>query len=302
LISDRAKSLAVPEYRVLQLVAGSPNEETQPAFGSRVTKVLDGFLKLIDGFRSRSRELNMAELFDLVVEGTGYKAYLLSQPDGEERWENVLELRTVAQEYRDLKPPDGLAAFLEGVSLVSDVDGLDERMSAVTLITLHQAKGLEFPVVFIVGMEEGILPHFRSMDDPDEMEEERRLCYVGITRAKRKVYLVRAFRRSLMGGSNANPPSRFLKDIPPGLLSGTSLWSVEEDRLAASVYSWNRPPTVRVDTPELKAGDHVRHAQFGDGVVVSCQTVKDDHEVVVAFNGAGLKKLLVGLARLEKVA
>ncbi|MDD5082877.1 MAG: UvrD-helicase domain-containing protein [Dehalococcoidales bacterium] len=302
LISDRAKSLAVPEYRVLQLVAGSPNEETQPAFGSRVTKVLDGFLKLIDGFRSRSRELNMAELFDLVVEGTGYKAYLLSQPDGEERWENVLELRTVAQEYRDLKPPDGLAAFLEGVSLVSDVDGLDERMSAVTLITLHQAKGLEFPVVFIVGMEEGILPHFRSMDDPDEMEEERRLCYVGITRAKRKVYLVRAFRRSLMGGSNANPPSRFLKDIPPGLLSGTSRWSVEEDRLAASVYSWNRPPTVRVDTPELKAGDHVRHAQFGDGVVVSCQTVKDDHEVVVAFNGAGLKKLLVGLARLEKVA
>ena len=114
----------------------------------------------MEKFIARSQELNLVDLFDLVVESSGYKDYILSRVGGDERWENILELRTVAQEYRDLKPPDGLTAFLEGVTLVSDVDGLDETVDAVTLVTLHQAKGLEFPVVFIVGTEEGILPHF----------------------------------------------------------------------------------------------------------------------------------------------
>ena len=191
-------------------------------------------------FIARSRELNLVDLFDLVVESTGYKQYLSGLVDGEERWENVLELRTVAQEYRDLKPPEGLAAFLEGVALVSDVDGLEESVDAVTLITLHQAKGLEFPVVFIVGMEDGILPHFKSIDDPEQLEEERRLCYVGITRAKKRVYLVRAFRRSLMGSSTPRQPSRFLKDIPPHLISSGGLREGEESQIAEPVYSWNR--------------------------------------------------------------
>jgi len=224
----------------------------------------------------------------------------LSGVDGEERWDNILELRTVAQEYGYLPPPEGLATFLEGVTLVSDVDGLDESVDTVTLITLHQAKGLEFPVVFIVGMEDGILPHFKSFDDPAQMEEERRLCYVGVTRAKQRVYLVRAFRRSLMGSSTINKPSRFLEDIPPHLITGGGLWQ-GEDSLAATMYSWNRAYSPSVTTPELKAGDHVRHAQFGDGVVVSCQPVKDDNEVVVAFYGAGIKKLLLSFAQLEKV-
>jgi DNA helicase-2/ATP-dependent DNA helicase PcrA len=156
-------------------------------------------------------------------------------------------------------------------------------------------------VVFIVGMEDGILPHIRSFDDPGQMEEERRHCYVGITRAKKKVYLVRAFRRSFMGGSNINRPSRFLRDIPPHLLSGGSLWQGEDSQLATAMYSWNRMASPREALPDLSPGDHVHHAQFGDGVVVSLQPVKDDAEVVVAFDGAGIKKLLLSFAKLEKI-
>ena len=226
---------------------------------------------------------------------------MLNETDGEERWDNILELRTVVQKYRDLKPPEGLTAFSEGVALISDVDGLDEKVDTATLITLHQAKGLEFPVVFIVGMEDGILPHVRSFDDPLQMEEERRLCYVGVTRAKKKVYLVRAFRRSLMGSSTVNKPSRFLQDIPPHLVSGGSLWSGEDSQISEAMYSWNKAPAAKLTSPELKAGDHVHHVQFGNGVVVSCQSAKDDTEVVIAFDGAGVRKLLLSFARLEKV-
>jgi len=167
---------------------------------------------------------------------------------------------------------------------------------------LHQAKGLEFPAVFIVGMEDGILPHFRSFDDPDQMEEERRLCYVGVTRAKQKVYLVRAFRRNLMGRSMLSQPSRFLSDIPQAQLSSRGWWQGEESQVTPSIYSWNKAPTPTPSsaTLELKAGDHVHHTQFGKGVVVTCQPVKDDAEVVVAFNG-GVKKLLLSFANLEKV-
>ena len=302
-LADWAKSMGVSQYEALRLIVEPGEDGLEPPLNPRAVKALAGFLGLIDGFGARSQELNMVDLFDLVVEGSGYKKYMLGQVDGEERWDNILELRTVAQQYRDLPPPDGLTAFLEGVTLVSDVDGLDESEGGVTLITLHQAKGLEFPVVFIVGMEEGILPHFKSFDDAGQMEEERRLCYVGITRAKRRVYLVRAFRRSMRGSSTVNKPSRFLDDIPQHLVTGGGLWQGEDSQITASVYSWNKPLAApRMAAPELGAGDHVRHAQFGEGVVVSCRAVKDDSEVVVAFRGAGIRKLLLSLANLEKVA
>ncbi len=302
-LSQWARARGTAEYQAMQRLM-APKEETaahRPLFNSRTERALAGFVALIEDFTTRSREMNLVDLFDRVVESTGYREYVQSMPDGEERWENILELRTVAQEYRDLPPPEGLAAFLEGVTLVSDVDSLDERIDAVTLITLHQAKGLEFPVVFIVGMEDGILPHIRSFDDPDQMEEERRLCYVGITRAKKRVYLVRAFRRSFMGSSAINQPSRFLQDIPPHLISGGERWRGEDSELATAMYSWNRIATPRPDLPDLSPGDHVQHPQFGEGVVVSYKLVKDDVEVVVAFDGAGVKKLLLGFARLEKV-
>ena len=264
----------------------------------------------MDNLIARSQEQSIGDLFDTVLTLSGYQKYIAALPDGEDRWENILELRTVALQNNDLPPADGLTAFLEGVALVSDVDGLDETLDSVTLITLHQAKGLEFPVVFIVGMEDGILPHIRSFDDPGQMEEERRLCYVGITRARERVYLVRAFRRMLMGNSNVNKPSRFLDDIPQELISRGGLWAEKEIQKAsasASVYNWNRSAPVDL-TPqdslpvmELKAGNRVRHNAFGDGVVVSCQPVNGDAEVMVAFQGAGVKKLLLSFARLEKV-
>jgi DNA helicase-2/ATP-dependent DNA helicase PcrA len=166
-------------------------------------------------------------------------------------------------------------------------------------------------VVFIVGVEEKLLPHMRSMDDPDQLEEERRLFYVGITRAKKRIYLLHAFRRALMGQSTINPPSRFLEDIPKHLITTPGWWQGEETKVADAVYSWNR---VRVDNTEnekernsiipavdLKAGDRVRHSIFGEGVVVSNKKVKADNEVTVAFSGQGIKKLLLSLARLEKI-
>jgi len=299
-LADWSKSRGLSRYEALRFIASSPEEDEKP-FSSHTVGVLNGFFGMMEGLITQGRELNLVDLFDLVVKKSGYKEYILKTPDGEERWENVLELGTVVRQYGDLEPEEGLAAFLEEVTLVSDVDGYDETVGAVTLITLHQAKGLEFPVVFIVGLEDGILPHIRSFDDPAQMEEERRLCYVGVTRAKQLVYLVRAFRRSLMGGSTVNSPSRFLQDIPPHLATGADLWRGEESQLATGAYSWDSTSSFTLDLPELKAGDQVRHAQFGDGVVVSSKPAKDDNEVVVAFKGVGVKKLLLSFARLEKV-
>jgi len=303
-LSNWARAMGVSQYEALQLITEPRKgeaDEHQPPFSSRSAKALAAFTGLLKELTAHSQELDLVDLFDLVVENSGYKKDILGEVDGNERWENILELRTVAQQYRDLKSPDGLAAFLEGIMLVSDVDGLDEGVDMVTLITLHQAKGLEFPVVFIVGMEDNLLPHFRSFDDPAQMEEERRLCYVGITRAKQRVYLVRAFRRSLMGSSTVNRPSRFLGDIPTHLISGGTLRPEEESQAATAVHSWNRALSPILKTTGLGAGDHVRHAQFGEGVVVSCQPVRNDAEAVVVFNGAGLKRLLLSYARLEKM-
>lgn len=300
-LSSWASSLGVPEFKALQfMIEPQGGEPAQHPFSSHIARALVGFARLMGELVTFSQERSLDDLLDLVVKRSGYKEHILAEVDGEERWENVLELRTVVQQYRALEPPDGLAAFLEGVALVADVDGLNESVDAVTLITLHQAKGLEFPIIFMVGMEEGILPHIRSFDDPDQMEEERRLCYVGITRAKRKVYLVRAFRRSLMGGSTVNGPSRFLSDIPADLIIGEGLWQGEESQVATAAYPGTADTASSLTGIELKAGDHVRHAQFGDGVVVSARSVKDDVEVVAAFN-VGVKKLSLTFARLERL-
>ena len=300
-----SKSMGVSQFKALQCMNGESTDDLKSPFNSHISRVLKAFSELMEELISRSKEMKMTELFDLVVERSGYKEYILNEGngDGQERWENILELRSVAQkDYGDLSPQESLAAFLEEVTLVSDVDGLDEGLSAVTLITLHQAKGLEFPVVFIAGMEDGLLPHFRTFDDPVQMEEERRLCYVGVTRAKQHVYLVRAFRRSLMGRSQVSEPSRFLNDIPKHLISTGDWKDGSENDIFPSIQSWNRPTATEAPTAatsEYQAGDHVYHAQFGQGVVVSCQPVKNDAEIVIAFNGA-VKKLLLSFANLEK--
>ncbi len=304
-----AKSTGLSIFDTLRLAADPAGQDdtSRPPFSPNITRTLIAFVNMIEELIAQNAQGNLLELLDLVFARTGYKQYLLAEPQGEERWETVMELRTVAEEYRDIPPPDGLSAFLEGVALVSDVDGLDETVPAVTLITLHQAKGLEFPIVFIVGMEEGLLPHFRSLDDPTQMEEERRLAYVGITRAKKRIYLVRSFRRNLMGRSNVTSPSRFLNEIPSYLVATNTWWqggSSPEVRITEAVYSWNKPtpgPSPEAPGAGFKAGEHVRHAQFGSGVVVSARPLNGDQEITVAFNG-GVKKLLLSFARLEKVA
>ena len=272
--------------------------ERKQSLPPRIIQALAGFAAVMAGLIAQSRELSLSGLLDKIWEHTGYRKYILDKEDGEDRWENVMELKSVASEYDELDPEEALAAFLEKVSLVSDIDELDEKPDAVTLITLHQAKGLEFPAVFIVGMEEGILPHRRSFDDPEEMEEERRLCYVGITRAKKRLYLLRSYRRSLFGGSTANPPSRFLQDISPHLISPRGLWE-ESPTPVASAYS--QPSSRPSSALALKVGDHVRHSKFGPGIVMNCLPTRDDQELTVAFEEAGVKKLLASLAPLEKI-
>ena len=166
---------------------------------------------------------NIVDLIDRVLTRSGYRDYLSGLDDRpDERLENIDEFKAASKDYLHLGPDEGLSAFLESVSLVSDVDSMEEKPDLITLITLHQAKGLEYPIVFMVGMEDGLLPHSRSMDEPASLEEERRLCYVGMTRAKDRLYLSRAFRRGFRGGTGPNSPSRFLLDIPRELISQPS--------------------------------------------------------------------------------
>jgi DNA helicase-2/ATP-dependent DNA helicase PcrA len=287
---------------IKQITHNAITGEARQSLPSRTIQALAGFDALMGEFTADRHELSLSGLVDKILEHTGYRAYIQNKEDGEERWENIMELRNVASEYNGLDTEEALTAFLEKVSLVSDIDELDEKADAVTLITLHQAKGLEFPAVFIVGLEEGILPHRRSFDDPEEMEEERRLCYVGITRAKKRLYLLRSYRRSLFGGSTANPPSRFLQDISPHLVSPRRLWEDSSTPIPGVDFGRDFQHSSRlIGTVTLKVGDHVSHSKFGRGIVMNCSPTRDDQELTVVFEGAGIKKLLASLAPLEKV-
>jgi DNA helicase-2/ATP-dependent DNA helicase PcrA len=200
-----------------------------PTLSKAAKFALSGFGELLVDFNNAIEELNLPELLDRIAERSGYGPELRETPEGEERWSNVLELRRVAEDYSAIETHTALELFLENVALVGGADTTqtgengtlikEEYNDAVTLITLHAAKGLEYPVVFIVGMDEGSLPHSRSIDKPEQLEEERRLAYVGFTRAMRRLYLIRAFRRSYFGESQVTEPSRFLEDIPLNLIS-----------------------------------------------------------------------------------
>ena len=280
-------------------------ENKGPSLAPRASRALTSFYSMINELIDKSRELNLSRLLDEVVERSGYRDYILNEEGGEDRWENILELHTAAREYDELRPQEALVTFLENVSLVADIDELDEKANATTLVTLHQAKGLEFPVVFIVGMEEGLLPHRRSMDDPGELEEERRLCYVGITRAQHRVYLLHTYRRSLFGSSSVPDPSRFLRDIPAHLITSKGIWEEEEqkkdDGFTPVTALLSKPSPQPFSTLDLRVGDHVHHAMFGDGAVVNCSPNGQDQVVTVDFTEVGTKKLLLSLAPLEKI-
>lgn len=271
----------------------------QKDLAARASNALGKFLELLDALIQKSHSTPLPELIDEVLAQTAYRDYLMEMEDGEDRWQNVQELRGVATEYADLAPDEALSAFLEKVSLIADVDEMDDSSNAVTLITLHQAKGLEFPAVFIVGMEDGILPHRRSFDDPAEMEEECRLCYVGITRAQRYLFLSRAHRRSLFGNGLANPPSRYLDRISPDIITTRGLWPDDEVDMSGAIYS--QPMQYGMSDEEFRVGDSVFHKKFGQGVIMDCFPDKSDLVVTVAFDDIGVKRLLLSLARLEKV-
>ncbi|MGH9164687.1 MAG: 3'-5' exonuclease, partial [Acidimicrobiales bacterium] len=255
------------------------------------------------------------ELLEAVIERTGYVAVLEAEHTLESagRLENIGELVGVARAYEQLD------AFLESVSLVADSDQLDGDETRVVLMTLHTAKGLEFPVVFMVGLEDGVFPHLRSLTEPDELEEERRLCYVGITRARQRLYLSHAWCRSLWGSTQYNPPSRFLAEIPEELTrlvqggrrrptgrGGATPHATSTHRrevVDAILRESGRPSPIRGTGAEslgLRAGDDVVHAKWGEGVVLELFGGGGEVEAVVRFPGLGEKRLLLSLAPLKR--
>jgi DNA helicase-2/ATP-dependent DNA helicase PcrA len=247
---------------------------------------------ILASLRIVAQEASVAGLIDSLLRRLDYLAYLSDGTmQAEARQENVKELLSVAQEYQDV----GLDGFLEEVALVSDLDGTNFNGDAVTLMTLHAAKGLEFPVVFMTGLEESIFPHSRALYDQSEMEEERRLCYVGMTRARQELYLIHASARMLYGGIQHNPPSRFLSEIDGDFetdLSSSGLYGAYDQ----SPTPFANPAEPRY-VPELNEGDGVRHQTFGLGTVLE---VEGD-TALVYFKGKGARKLNIAFAPLEKL-
>jgi DNA helicase-2/ATP-dependent DNA helicase PcrA len=319
-LADWAAEMGVPVYAALQVLveAEADGNQIQVPFGSRAKGALLAFTTLLESLSRRRPEVNLLELLDLLLEQSGYAAYVRDgTEEGQMRWENIMELRTVARDYADLPAETALTTFLEEVALVSDVDNLDERVDAPTLLTLHAAKGLEFPVVFIIGVEEGLFPHSRSMDDPEQMEEERRLCYVGVTRAKERLYMLHTFRRTLYGESEIREPSRFLGDLPRHLIKGpdskppTRQPSLDLGagrflgRASATPFlSRGGPDLPEEELPaamQYRTGDEVEHETFGKGIVIESKPLGGDMQVTVAFAGVGLKRLMASMAPMEKV-
>ena len=288
-------------------------------FGTRARQALLGFADLQTRLIAVREKQTLPELFDMTMARSGYRDFVRDGTrEGDDRWENLLELRGVAQEYASVDPPEALSLFLEDVALVSDVDGLSDDERGPALLTLHAAKGLEFPVVFIVGLDEGLFPHNRSMDDIDAMEEERRLCYVGMTRAMDRLYLLHTFRRTMFGTNELSVPSRFLADLPRDLVKdqpplasagihtrqapfiSQSIPSISSHSGARQLLGRGTTDPLPSAAPQFRIGDTVVHANFGEGVVIESHIVDNDQEVEVAFPGQGIKKLSVSFAPLKK--
>ncbi len=254
---------------------------------------------IFDSYRVMAEEISLPGLLDSLIRRIDYLAFLDDgTAQGESRKENVQELMSVAKNYEE----EGLAGFLEEISLVSDIDSWDSQGKAVTLMTLHAAKGLEFPVVFMIGMEETVFPHSRALYDQSEMEEERRLCYVGMTRAREELYLTYASSRMLYGGIHHNPPSRFLSEIDAET-AGASFAGAHQAR--SSFFDQPaeppRPPQATSDepryVPDISEGDGVKHQLFGAGTVLEL----DGDNATIYFKGKGTKKLNIAFAPLEKI-
>lgn len=285
---------------LLDLGKGSASEHLA-AFTGRAGMVLANFGNLLSSWHTWGIQSPPLEVMDRILEEVNYQEYIDDGSDeGRERWENVMELRRLAAEYQE----DSLEVFLEDVALVSDQDTLDASANVPTLLTLHAAKGLEFPVVFIIGLNDGTLPHMRSFDDPEAMEEERRLFYVGITRAKNQVYLLCPQNRNSYGYSEPVEASRFLLDIPDELLASDG-FGYTRRRVQSSMVrrpdKWETPAAVfaRITQPQYHPGSRVLHPVWGEGMVLNSRIQDDDEIVDIFFEEVGLKRVAASLARLE---
>jgi DNA helicase II / ATP-dependent DNA helicase PcrA len=283
-----------------------------PALAARSASAIAGFNALVDDLREQAASGGpVAELVEAVLDRTGYQASLETSEDLQDvtRVENLQEMVSVAREYDGTTPDGTLAGFLERVALVADADQIpdgENHGGMVTLMTLHTAKGLEFPVVFLTGMEEEVFPHQRALTDPRELEEERRLAYVGITRAEQRLYLTRTVSRNWYGRPAFHSPSRFLSEIPASLIE----WKRDAAAVAAASTSSSarlasRPGVNAVGNravPALTTGDRVNHDKFGLGTVVSADGHGDSAEAKIDFGGDyGVKHLVLRYAPLEKL-
>jgi len=329
-IGDRAQACvaALAERERIPFARALERAEQAPGIASRSLACVTAFTDLLAGLRELVEGgAGPAGALEAVLERTGYLAELRNSPDpqDESRVENLAELLAVAQEFETAHPSAGLDDFLEQVALVADSDEIPDAPDTrepgdgggadpgvVTLMTLHTAKGLEFPVVFLTGMEDGVFPHQRSLGESRELAEERRLAYVGITRARERLYLSRAVMRSAWGQPSYNPPSRFLEEIPPALLDLRGDGSGPSRQIVAAAAA--APPTgagrsrpargqapAGRPIPHLQPGDRVTHDSFGLGTVVEVEGAGERAVATVDFRGEGTKRLLLRYAPVEKL-
>jgi DNA helicase-2/ATP-dependent DNA helicase PcrA len=302
--TEARKLNLTPGELLLTLAAGDESPQAE-RFTRRALLALSRFAKMLSTWIALRAELPPRDLMDKILEDTNYRTYIDDGTDeGRSRWENVVELRRLAAEYRD----EGMEAFLEDVALVSDQDTLDADANVPTLLTLHAAKGLEFPVVFIVGLNDGTLPHIRSFDEPESMQEERRLFYVGITRAKDQLYLLHSLNRYTYGYAEPAEPSRFIADIPDDLLDDArpGRQKRKSRRAAAGYESWTLPSPKggaarKKPKPKMQysPGMKVEHSVWGEGMVLNAKLDGDDEIVDIFFDSVGLKRVVAAMAKLK---
>jgi DNA helicase-2/ATP-dependent DNA helicase PcrA len=347
-IGDRAEGAiaALATRDRTSFMAAMRRADEAPGMATRSVNAVNGFVKMLDDLMVVATGSGASAALEAVLEQTGYLAALRASndPQDESRVENLAELVAVVREYERDNPEGTLGGFLEQVSLVADADQIPDapgtdidaavaeakRLGVVTLMTLHTAKGLEFPVVFLTGMEHGIFPHSRSAADPAELAEERRLAYVGLTRARKRLYLTRSEVRSLWGQSQYNPPSQFIEEVPAELIDWKregnmrSLTSMGAGSFGASRYSgsyWGAGTSVggrdaglpdalsvrsagrvqpQKEVVAVSIGDKVNHTSFGNGTVLAVEGAGDKTVAKVSFD-IGEKRLLLRYAPLTKL-
>ena len=294
-----SSTIGISSVDLILKLCDNTNEELQSYFSSGALSALQDFGKLLQNWFALKDEVTPLELIDRILEDIRFAEYLeVNTEEGFERWENINEIRRKASNYDE----DSLTALLEEIALVSDQDTIVTGDNVPTLLTLHSSKGLEFPVVFIVGLEEGVLPHFRSFNDVEGMAEERRLFYVGITRAEQRLYLTLAHNRMTFGISEPSQPSRFLEDIPEEVIVENSMRPKDHSQRSFSgAYEWEKEKEEEKPAyiPTHHVGQRVKHSMFGEGIVLGVEIDGRDEIVNIFFDNGANKKLLASLAKLE---